>query len=601
MDRIHLILKYFNYKTIELCLDRNIKIFDMSNIPEYLKTTVCMNYKYTLSLKEELSDIKGISFYLNNKIIDMKYDDNMFHTDIQYLFPDIFGFAQISVDIEYQDNRIESYFSEFFNVGTNDNSLVTDIKRIFSYIYKNQELLLYDKNTDSTNLSSLKNNNKSTLESQLYLVKKIIKTYADNYNYLKNNKKVKLTKESSIDSFEKLNYVNQQTLSFIVSHPEELIAFDKKSSISYENNYYIPNRTLITENKQSSNIYENRILISFLFTILKYLEDIETKIKKNLVSNSDLLFEKESSASIIYNISTQKLKVLLNDIVINKKRVKDLLLNYNRIFLIEYSIINTMPKPTQTFLSVRGYSDIYILIKEWMSFGIYNLDAELLLVPFLTNSQVYEYYVLLKICNYFTEKGFKLDKKERYLYKPPNTTRYSNTSFSNTFYFRQRDVEVCVYYQPVIYTKPNSKNNNINILRNNKLALDKNLEVSGGYYLPDFIIKIKKNDNVEYLILDAKFSTMRSVKNYYFPILVYKYIFSLSVTKLNEKIIGICAINGKREENASDNYSIYTEYVNKDILPIANIATILETSEDPETNKENHKSIFDSLLSDIIK
>ena len=52
-----------------------------------------------------------------------------------------------------------------------------------------------------------------------------------------------------------------------------------------------------------------------------------------------------------------------------------------------------MPKPTQTFLSVRGYSDIYILIKEWMSFGIYNLDAELLLVPFLTNSQVYEYYV----------------------------------------------------------------------------------------------------------------------------------------------------------------------------------------------------------------
>ena len=48
----------------------------------------------------------------------------------------------------------------------------------------------------------------------------------------------------------------------------------------------------------------------------------------------------------------------------------------------------------------------------------------------------------------------------------------------------------------------------------------------GSYYCPDYVIKIQKQDRVDYIIMDAKFSRLDQVKSVYLPCLAYKYLFS---------------------------------------------------------------------------
>ena len=78
--------------------------------------------------------------------------------------------------------------------------------------------------------------------------------------------------------------------------------------------------------------------------------------------------------------------------------------------------------------------------------------------------------------------------------------------------------------------------------------------------------------------------------------MVYKYLFSLSSVNENEQILGLCAINGKGDENDKDLNSVYTEFIPKSQLPFADIMTIWEFSEDTNKNEEVHYTLFDELL-----
>ena len=108
-----------------------------------------------------------------------------------------------------------------------------------------------------------------------------------------------------------------------------------------------------------------------------------------------------------------------------------------------------------------------------------------ILLHFYSADKIYEYYCLLGIIEAFSRLGFTelIQKRDKYIYDNIYS-KLHNDEF-NTFYFVKDNIEITLFYQPMVYSKISKKTNNINLFR-----------TDGRYYSPDFIIK-KRTDNKE--------------------------------------------------------------------------------------------------------
>jgi hypothetical protein len=121
-------------------------------------------------------------------------------------------------------------------------------------------------------------------------------------------------------------------------------------------------------------------------------------------------------------------------------------------------------------------------------------------------------------------------------------------------------------------------------------------EVRGSYYHPDFVVKFQDRAGDAYVIIDAKFSKKNTVKSFYMPPLIYKYIFSLSTMNEKDKIAGLCAINGKPGLDENNHFeSVYVSQAPIERLPFVDIITLHafdETEENEAIQFANLDKIF---------
>ena len=78
------------------------------------------------------------------------------------------------------------------------------------------------------------------------------------------------------------------------------------------------------------------------------------------------------------------------------------------------------------------------------------------------------------------------------------------------------------------------------------------------------------------------------------PKLVFKYVFSISPTDLNDKVIGLYIINGQSEQEEDSVTNVYDRSRNIGmIMPRAEIITMTENSTD---NLETHKQLLTTSI-----
>lgn len=145
-----------------------------------------------------------------------------------------------------------------------------------------------------------------------------------------------------------------------------------------------------------------------------------------------------------------------------------------------------------------------------------------------------------------------------------------------------------LYYQPVIYDYDSTNINNIALYRNMSLSLEKNLHSTqiGHYYIPDIIVKVKYENNEEYIIIDSKFSDCMSVKRNYIIPLAFKYITSISTNRDNAKLAGLVIAYGKCGENQKLQSVYDKELKEKSISPFFYMLPLCEGRELPIINSE---------------
>ena len=463
-------------------------------------------------------------------------------------FKECYGIMQLSVNLIFSDGSEQILKTGYLAVLIRDKNITLQVDNMVKYITNNCEPLIYQKHQFSKVAVSENKSNKKSIEGTIQILKRILKCYKKQYLYYKNNAKSKIISNETIDSFEKLSTLTYNTLRYISTHPEQLEKSSIQSPIKFNDEHYLPKQTLISDKYLSKDVYENKVILSFLKMIISVISSKLLPTVNNLIDsvpNSTVTNDIEyiNSAYSIFSANKRMLIEHRNTFHVLKREYKAVFSAYMELWEIntDLSSVLTLPKYTPTFRQNSTYHEMFINIKQWYDNGRYEFEKEKFIVlSFLKSSKIYEYFILLKLI-----EALKSQPNVKPEFVANKSVLCLDFNYNNVFKFSANNVIYELYFQPII-NQPKS-DNSIGLFRNNKYT-SKGTE-SNKPYTPDYLLRIDKKGFSSFIIFDAKFRDEADVKKMNFCELSFKYIFSLTPIRNNDKLCGMCIICGKDKQN----------------------------------------------------
>lgn len=588
----------------KLASDLNIVLTETVENNTFLNSEICgvvysdMEYDAMIIFEEEIEDIK---IYINDTLRECFYDSRKIIFKApefldKRIFLNYFGYVSFTISIKTSGANYE-FYSNYLDVAVRDNISSELIRKMVSYIAENSQKYLFKDESNIKDFVNVEKSKNKNIDTEISVLESMIFEYESNFKYFKLGAKNKIENNYVVDDFEKLKGINKETIQYIISNPQNLISINYNTGIIYNKLNLQPKKTLINKNRISYNIYENQVVLGFLKyiynSISSKIRDIEKRIYNQKIYS--VRVEYVSSASEIYkevNKILNKYKIKLDQI---KEKIQLLYFMYKQLLKCgEINVCNT-PKPSAIFMGTQHYRKIYKVIRDWFESGNYDLQKEKMILTFSEASQIYEYYVLFRINNYITQNGYYLKEINKFDYILRKSSKYKNTKYENTFIFEKGELNIIVFYQPVIYLEPVAYDNNIGLFRNNDISLDGE---RGRYYTPDYIIKVSNKEGSDFIILDAKFATIDSVIKYSIKKIVHNYIFSISTINATDKINKVWVINGKENHNQEEYvYNLYNSKFrdrNNQLIPSMKILTM-----NPDVDEITQNNSLEQLFSII--
>ena len=523
------------------------------------------------------------------------------------IFTHNFGFAQITLNIKLENQATMILYSKFIPILVVNARNNRSVERMVEYIYTHREQFLLCGPQLSMKNYGLKDEGENDLEARVQIIRDIVQVYNEEIGYFRLNAKFRLSPIGRVDHYEKAKYVSNQTINYIVMHPEQLMRTSVSKGIRVHKQNFIPNRTLVEENAVDYDIYENRIVVGFLRSLYVTISSLTDEITERIKQFPDKQeIEKGYFLSAAFAFFATKQRLERNKVQLNllRENIEELYIQYSEVMPVSKQDVFAPPQPSAILISVRAYRLVYEQIIRWFQFGMYDFRGEDFILPMLRSDKIYEYYVLLKLYNYILSKGYSFQRADSYNYKISgflsNCTNPYNLTTLNTFQFKNGDTstELTLYYEPIIYNGKDSDvgENEVGLFRNMSYSFEDKRK--GSHYYPDYVIKIQRAEYCEYIILDAKFSKRNSTKEFYLRKLLFKYIISISELNPEDSLLGLIIVNGKADWTEDTIEDIYDWTPNhREIRPFAKILTLTETQ---DKNFQLHEDLMDQLLQRFI-
>lgn len=570
-----------------------------SNMP-YI---VYQDINYSIKLKDVDMDTE-VEILVNNTLVDgeKKYDIEKQEIQINFdipIFQLIYGMTDIT--IMYIDDEREKYcYSPIFYVAIKEyyEETMKSVYNMLDSIYLQDHKLLQGSKNNAELEYGLKQS-ANHLEVEIQLIKEItykMKKYAGAFF---NTPKTIDISECDVANIEKMNKVSQDTVEFIVRHPEELKRTNVAQGIKIGNKYYLPNKTLISTMKKSQASYENIIVVSFINTLRTYVKSQVEKIKVEMESKSNMDLNKvnvKQGYKVSYLIIEQYLSFVYQKYYSSLCDLQGILQVMYEVYCekltVSSDVLHVMPKPTSTFLEVHHYRAVYQDINKWFSCQKATIPSKISVLQFYSADRIYEYYCLLNIVDVLHDLGFEENTTKRisYKYEIKNYEIFIDSCPYNTFYFKNSNGKnITLYYQPVIYSKKTNKLNEISLFKSSDSR-------KYPYYTPDFILKVKEKDDKEYYgVIDAKWRNQKSLKNYQGGMkdCIYKYYASVFESETLKSISFLWLLQGKDDDNKIYRYhrSSMATLVGRNLFDTVGIVPLT-----PNTGRGQLRAVLGKLL-----
>lgn len=497
-------------------------VCDQYNRVDIESVAVCVNGE----------QVGNIVLNTNTTIVEgsIKYRDNILAKQPFLLHYDL---IVVSFILSFADGTSKEYFTDFLLCVCKNQDDVINVENMLRELIafddpQINEWVFSDRKQDASNGLYKGKWNKHTyksLSSYIQLLEEVITCYKNNYAYFKMQGKHTIKQSSALVSYAKVKKISRDSFKWIVQNADQLAGIPYSSGIRNQGKNYLPYHIKINASKKSWDVYENRAIISFLYTVLSNAKQILLEFNGDVLNAERIIskihghFPKEYYAPII---TIKSLQISFGRILIGKlnhsiDELQKLYRQYEILFDVQISILTTFPRKTSTFCEIKPYVQVFAIIVRWFQYGEYSLEKEKLILQVKTLDKLFEYYCLLQLLKLLADKGYKkADIQEpafKYFYTLADGYYQNEQDVANTYVLSHNHLSVTLYYQPVISAC--GFENGLTLYRTTSKK---------GYYSPDFVLKFSQSEHdEEYIIFDAKFANRDTIKNFRMKEIIHKY------------------------------------------------------------------------------
>lgn len=590
--------------TLPLFYQNSLNIGEGFVVEKDFNAIVFSDLSYRIKLQGSIPEYDALEVYINDSLVssslntenEIVFPDDFSHGD--RIFIDCYGYVQISIKVHTVYEGIIELETKHIPVLVKKSDFNQSIKEMVAYVYNSKEFDFAQGEPRPRVKASLKSSNYHSLHSQIQILEEIVSLYEHSFSYFHTNSRFVIDKTQVVDSLDHTQYITPKSIQYVISHPEQLKNTSDRNGITIGKKHYTPNKILSEKNICSRDIYENRVILDFLYHLVRQVTElIERCISRirQIQPNEDYNEEYVFSSFFMMGETKKMLCDGEKKLSVIKNRLMLLCIKYADAFGIEGSYFFSAPKPTPLFLSVPQYNRIFLVINKWLNLGLYDFGKESYMLSLIRVSALYEIYIFIRLISYLKGAGFSIESEKNIRYPVPNSSLYKNVKGTNYLSLKKDDLVIELYYQPVIFSPDRSISNGIELYRNTTISLNSKYEEGAKYYAPDFIIKASNSNKSTYAILDTKFSDLKTVRRYYVRDLAFKYLFSISKRHDWDLLLGCCIIYAKCLDTTLYSSAYDKEIPDSKITPIFDLIPIMEGIE-TQNIEEKLQALFEKVI-----
>ena len=460
-----------------------------------------------------------------------------YETEKDTVFGGCFDLVCVSVNIDNGYGEESAYYSDYLRIATTKQT-ARQVEQMLGEIENSLPSFLEVCFSRSRKKAGLIKNDIRSIWNTLRIIDEIISVYEENYGYFSNHKKSTVEQDTEIVDVKSMRKIDQESLIWITSNPDNLVVTEKESVIKHKEQYYAPTKVKTYISRYSYDIYENRMILGFLRSVIEYINKQITGFEREILELENIPNSIIVQLPNTHELTGRCIYVYYKGVMerFEKKRdvLQELYYRYVRILECMAEGVFSLPKLTNTFKQVYHYRICYECMVKWFEAGDYSFDHLNYLFKLKTLSRIFEYFCLIKLQTAIVQNGYVLTDTSRVVYDIEDDIEDIN----NKYVFSGHGYELTLLYEPTIWV--NRLNDDINLY---STGYNFTKRKWNDRWTPDFVMKITTFGNEYYYILDAKYSNFQNVKKRYIPELVLKYSSQIaSKDKFFSDVIGVGAI-----------------------------------------------------------
>lgn len=450
-------------------------------------------------LEDGLLSSQDISVYLEDYEIPLIPDgEGRLVTEAGNLFKDSFGHSVIRLFVG--DNLSEE---RVFNITTSREKFES-IKGMVSYLVKNNDHIL-DICFSRTKYKSRNDGEATaTYDAFISLAEEVVASFDGRRSSLPQelHSKFVVVKEQ----VNQLNYYDIDPYD-IIDNLEGLQQGYTDNSIKIRGRLYSLDNIPRESGRESFDLPENRVILAGLISIKQTLIGIESSVREYAGDT----ISKEGEPSILYarkkreyaiedlyaQLTTDGMLKRINSVL---QHVDDLLYILQKKLGIQFSGF-LPPRITSAARESGLYFLVYEKLARWYSLGRPVMDVNDDLTKIRSTSRIYEFFTLYKLIDVLHKRDWRV----------VNATQHPffGSFIPSKIRVEKEGVSLDIDYEKKIYGL-DSQTPDKELVALSKTGVSSQYN----YYTPDFLVTRSRNEDIDYFVFDAKYSSSSTLLRY---------------------------------------------------------------------------------------
>lgn len=399
---------------------------------------------------------------------------------------------------------------------------------------------------------------------------------------------------SNIVTFNKDLHLNHNSIKWLSNNLDELNECSKYDNFDLKLNekYYKINKILVNDFIENTDIYENQVIHGFISILIRKIDSIINEYKSKY-TNKSKNYNINGYFSLFSKISKFQHEITKN-LIKKCEFFKTELIEINKIISENIPVskeIQSTPFFTLKVKNNNNYKIIFQKMIELKNLGNPDWSLQDELNSIRDIPKLFEYYCLL-----LTKRS--IEKSLNNFSKVSNKLIFNENISDTCFSYSSEDLSLDIFYEPKIWGDknvdsviPSLVNPEAWVVEKNKIYKRENSYkgLKSRHRSPDIVIRLKKPNHENFVIIDAKYTNNFLSWDTYLPDLAMKYIHGIHNKSGVNSTLALIVLNPD-EKSFTRHYldHDYTIYGDKTVYPsLFNSILDIHQSNDIKNNYSN--------------